>query len=395
MLSPGFSIPMKSPEELAKRLARQWSDARLRETRLLNGDAWPVRISIAKPTANEVINEPALVQDRISAWRRVSVGRITWKSIRYRSLADELPVPISWELDTPSQWIEAASDSSVGREFEKLSRIIESVDPLFHSYIIRQRHTVTHTLADEIITAARVAMTVWPGMADGAPLRSLPIAGVDSKFFERNKTLVTRLLDIRFEGAASDKGLEAFLGAVPDSNQWLLLVDLDGNLLPFSQIRIRASELEGAGLPGKRLLIVENERCSYALPQVEDCISLLGAGLNLTWLGAKWLANTQIAYWGDIDTWGLTMLARAREKQPGLTALLMSREVFDRFKDVHAVPEPVPAPQELPSHLSVAEADLYQSLLRTERGRLEQEFLPTALVQSAILGWAQQPAILE
>jgi len=40
-------------------------------------------------------------------------------------------------------------------------------------------------------------------------------------------------------------------------------------------------------------------------------------------------AAKQIAYWGDMDTSGLTMLAKARSLQPGLTALLMSRELFE------------------------------------------------------------------
>lgn len=381
---------MKSPDELAGRLARQWHNADLRESRLLRADAWPVRLAIGKPAASEVGNRPGEIRTRIQQWRSVCTGRVIWQSVGYRSLAEQLSVPVAWELDKPSEWVAATGEREVRKEFERLSHITGNIDSLFHSFVIRQRHLVSRTPPDEIIAAAKVAMAIEPGMAGGAPLRSLPFAGIDSKFFERNRSLVTRLLDIRFHGTASDMGLETFLDAAPQSEQWLLIADLDGNLLPFRQIRLRDSELKDSPLPGKRLLIVENERCSHVLPHVDDAVALLGAGLNLSWMTAKWLNSREIAYWGDIDTWGLTMLARARERQPGLTPLLMTRAIFDRFHTDNAVPEPVPASRDAPAHLSAAETELYELLLTAEFGRLEQEFLPASLVQSAILGWAGQ-----
>lgn len=382
---------MKSPEELASRLARQWDDADLRESRLLRSDAWPLRLSIGKPSPGEISSGTEAIRTHILAWQRVRTGRVIWQSMRYRSLAEELSVPVAWELDKPSEWIDGTGNHSVRNEFDRLSHLTQNIDSLFHSFVIRQRHLVAHTPPDEIMAAANVAMAITPGIAAGAPLRSLSIAGIDSKFFERNRGVITRLLDIRFQSAVSDMGLETFLDAAPQSDQWLLLADLDGNLLPFRQIRVRDRELMETMLPGERLLIVENERCSHVLPGIKSCLALLGAGLNLSWMDAKWLANREVAYWGDIDTWGLTMLARAREKQPGLTPLLMTRAVFDRFSAARAVLEPVRADHEPPTHLSAAESELYELLLRSERGRLEQEFLPAAVVRRAILRWASTP----
>ncbi len=55
---------------------------------------------------------------------------------------------------------------------------------------------------------------------------------------------------------------------------------------------------------------------------------MLGAGLNLGWLAAPWLQERTVAYWGDLDTWGLHMLAIARGHVPHLHALLMDRATF-------------------------------------------------------------------
>ena len=96
-------------------------------------------------------------------------------------------------------------------------------------------------------------------------MRTLSLEGVDTKFFERNARLVTTLLDARYDGEVSQIGLETFLGAVTEGDHWLLVMDLDGTLLPFQKQRVRSSELRDIALPGERLLIVENECCQHQI----------------------------------------------------------------------------------------------------------------------------------
>ncbi|MFO6218086.1 DUF3322 domain-containing protein, partial [Pseudomonas aeruginosa] len=73
------------------------------------------------------------------------------------------------------------------------------------------------------MATAQLATQLSPGCAQGRPLRLLAEHGVDTKFFERNAILLTKLLDERFEGAASEQGLTTFLDAfcsgqpIPDS----------------------------------------------------------------------------------------------------------------------------------------------------------------------------------
>src|SRR5690606_28740778 len=122
--------------------------------------------------------------------------------------------------------------------------------------------------AEEVIQACDLASQVYPGCANGLPLRRLGMAGVDSKFFERHRSLIIKLLDVRFNGLVSELGLETFLGALDETDHWLLVADLDGSLLPFRLMRVRHTELLTNSLPGSRLLIVENERCVHQLPKV-------------------------------------------------------------------------------------------------------------------------------
>ena len=82
---------MKSPDELATKLARQWRNADYREARLLatgaldaagfnvtalnvaafNRSAWPLIVSIGKPSARALIESLDAVRAHIHAWRDI------------------------------------------------------------------------------------------------------------------------------------------------------------------------------------------------------------------------------------------------------------------------------------------------------------------------------------
>ncbi|WP_409322652.1 Wadjet anti-phage system protein JetD domain-containing protein [Pseudomonas putida] len=127
-------------------------------------------------------------------------------------------------------------------------------------------------------------------------------------------------------------------------------------------------------------------RCLHLLRELPGTIAVLGCGSDLAWLGSEQLQSKQIAYWGDIDTWGLRMLARARARQKDVTALMMTESVFDDHAD-SAVPEPVRAQDIPPDGLLPPEAALFLRLVHSKKGRLEQEFIPREEVRAALDNW--------
>ncbi|HJT35943.1 MAG TPA: DUF3322 domain-containing protein [Pirellulales bacterium] len=379
---------MKSPAEIRVMLRRQWENAARREARLLGGkEAWPVLVSIGRPSAKKLNADLDAVKRHIAAWRRVRVGKVMWKAVRYRATSDPVEIPAHWCLQMPSEWLEACSDAAMRQEFDALASFVEHTDSTFHALLVRKRSLWRGKPIAEVVQAARLALTLEPNCAQGRPLRMLSNQGIDTKFFERNAQLVTALLDERFDGEVSRIGLENFLGALVEGDHWLLLVDLDGSLLPFQKTRVRSSELRDATLPGTRLLLVENESCQHQLPVLSQTIAVLGSGFDLAWLEGDGPSGKQVAYWGDIDTWGLQLLARARKAVRHLHPILMAAEVYEQFADL-AVAEPVVAGTEPPTDLSQAEQRLYRQLLREPRGRLEQEFLPEELCRTILQNWA-------
>ncbi len=381
---------MKTPDELRLKLRRQWHNSALRQRRLLEPGQWPLNLSIGRPLPAVMTEDIAAVREHMQRWRKVTKGEVVWQPVNYRSTAEAVQLPVNWMLHSANEWVDAMADESIRQEYLLLSKVIDDVDPLFHNLIIRQRQQLLSRGAEEAIKACEVALQLEPGCAVGRPLRALSIAGCDSKFFERNRTLLVRLLEQRFGSQVIEQGLEQFLAAQDESEHWLLVVPLQAGLLPFAQQRVRSSELAQTPLPGSHLLIVENERSLYQLPPLPGTIAILGAGLNLNWMQAAWIAEKSIAYWGDIDTWGLTMLATARSYQPALTPLLMDKETFESCGKESAVAEPVTASQSAPSMLTEHETALYLYLVGLEKGRLEQEFVPDALVKREMSRWLSE-----
>jgi hypothetical protein len=349
-------------------------------------------LPIGIPTGQQFANETAAVQRHVQTWQAITVGEVTWKPINYRASAESVRMPSHWVLRSPSDWAAATADAHVQDEFHRLERLVEYVDRTFRELLVRQRPLWLEKSDNDVITAAKLAMTLAPGYAEGRPLRLLAGSGVDTKFFERHGGLITRLLDERFQGAASEQGLAGFLGAPEDNDHWLLVAPLDDGLLPFQRQRIPASELAHTPLPSFRILIVENEQCLHLLPKLANTIAILGAGHNLIWMQADWLKQKHIGYWGDMDSWGLVMLARARKYQPGLTPLMMDQTLFERYAPGRAVSEPTIAQEAPPYHLTNQEQQFYWHLIKQQYGRLEQEYLPVSDVCHALQIWCDTMA---
>jgi hypothetical protein len=63
-------------------------------------------------------------------------------------------------------------------------------------------------------------------------MRALSVGGIDTKFFEHHRTLMTQFLDVLFDGEVDNLGLEGFLGALDDTDHWLLIAPLERGLPP-------------------------------------------------------------------------------------------------------------------------------------------------------------------
>ncbi|MBW4052563.1 MAG: hypothetical protein HIU85_14090 [Proteobacteria bacterium] len=83
---------------------------------------------------------------------------------------------------------------------------------------------------------------------------------------------------------------------------------------------------------------------------------------------ASWLQDGSLAYWGELGTWGLLMLSRARDRQPHTRSLLISRRLFAALAPTSAVLEGGPAGAQTPNGLTDPERAPYVYLRQLEGG---------------------------
>ena len=209
---------MKSPTEIARSLARQWQQSSIRVERLLNSGSWPRSFNIGKPSARVFADNVQSVQQHVENWRGVTAGKVEWKPVTYRAGLAPISLPVRRHLHNPSEWIAATGDPDVSQEYARLEHMVERVDSSFHALLVAERSLWLTKSSEEVIATAQLANQLSPGCARGRPLRLLAEHGVDTKFFERNAALLTKLLDERFEGAASEQGLTTFLDAFEESS---------------------------------------------------------------------------------------------------------------------------------------------------------------------------------
>nr|CCA87385.1 conserved hypothethical protein [Ralstonia syzygii R24] len=346
-----------------------------------------MQYTIGRPSPKAIAEQTERVKAHLDRWRAVEIGRVHWETVTYRAGGGPVEVPHRWELKNPSEWVRATRSATIAAEYRRLGELVQQMSSQFHALVVRRRQLVMERPVPEVIKAAEVALTLFPGCAQGRPLRALGVCNIDTKFFERNRALICQMLDVRFEGQVGELGLEHFLGAAEEDERWLLVAPLASGMLPFRQQRVRASELSQLAAVAGHVVIVENERSLHQLPELPGTVAILGAGLSLGWVRDAWLTSMRVAYWGDMDTWGLSMLARVRLAIPSVAALLMDQDCFDQYAPELAVCEPTPVDGGIPDGLTLDEGAFFAYLLTQERGRLEQEFLPKELVSKALCAW--------
>lgn len=140
-------------------------------------------------------------------------------------------------------------------------------------------------------------------------------------------------------------------------------------------------------LPATNILVVENIQSGLGLPRLNDTIAVFGGGNNVAWMDAEWLKKKRVAYWGDIDTWGLAILSDVRAKHTEVTSMMMDVETILRFEELMVAEEK--HVDTCPAMLNAAERALFFGLKagRFRTARLEQERISPDYILLKIQEW--------
>jgi len=382
MAGPGWT----APSDVVHKLRRRWERGEFL-SRFAAGTPWePLGFGLRGPTARDTAARFDEVRAWIEHWRRARHLRVETKPVGGRVIgANELPSRV-WVDSDEQLW----SLLGVQADVRCFTRLLAATRP--------RAAAIADWMIDKPMEALRQA-DEWGRLVDtvlwidahATPemyLRQVDVPGVDTKFIERHRAILSTLLDRQLPEQRVDRtrppsdfaGRYRFRGK-PTYVRFRYLA----NDAEFSEMSVRVSELAGQPPAVSTVFVVENEITYLAFPPAEDAIVIFGEGYAAGKLEPLcWLAGKNLVYWGDIDTHGFAILNQLRRTFGHARSMLMDRVTLLAHESQWAN-EPSPTEKYL-EMLLPDEAALYTDLIEDafgQRVRLEQERISFSIIAEA------------
>lgn len=256
------------------------------------------------------------------------------------------------------------------------------------STLVSMKSAVRELPDSEWIRSLKVSGWIVTHPNSGLPIRTLPIAGMDTKWLERHQGIVAKsVLAIRTAAGLEGAGE---LGLAPRSEASFLVVWCDPDTRPcgIKRAELPVGELAKIEFPGTTI-ICENLETAKAMEGTPGVLCIHGGGRRVAELRkVPWLTQRSILYWGDLDSHGFEILALLRrslsdqKRADGqfqlVSSVLMDSETLLQHRDLW-VPEPVSDFSDVDEWLTSAERSVLSMLHTLATGdsnrsvRLEQE----------------------
>lgn len=383
---------------------------------------FPLRLRLVTPGSTELADRFEAVRQWATALRQgCQPCRLQERELRHRVVGSHSLPEAAW-LDSLADAAAFIGKTPDLRRFQSVLRTTEAHQPRLLPWL-KKRPLAALALADAWPQLLAVVAWLQAHPRPGIYLRQVDVAGVDSKFLEAHRGVLTELLDlclpaehihanatgisqfgrrygfqdkplrVRFRWFANAGQAAHGHGACPgrsDAGAAAAPIhwgDADlATALANADLTVTQTTFERLNLPVQRVFITENEVNFLAFPQTPASLVVFGAGYGFDALAAvRWLQGCALYHWGDVDTHGFAILDQLRAHFPHAQSLLMDEATFMAHR-AHWGHEPQPVGRELP-RLTPAEAALYHALRSHKWGnglRLEQEHIGFGWVQRAL-----------
>ncbi|MCC5951588.1 MAG: hypothetical protein JJU45_05780 [Acidimicrobiia bacterium] len=394
-------------DELVTKLRRRWDRGAFLRAYVEGAEFEPLSLPVRSPKAADLVerfDDSMGWIERFDADNRTGTARqrfaVERQVRRNRTLGDNA-VPVRVHVESLAQLCSILGTTD---DVERLDAVLErtradeSTRPHrgeLVEWIAAHPH---EAIANGEVWAEVLAVVDWIVEHDDRSeldLRHLDVARVDTKFVERHRKVLSRLLDVVLPAERIDRTASTFAGrygfrARPTHVRFRLLAPVPELPAVITEAELRVDELARLPLSVRTVFVVENRASYLAFPQVDDALAIFGAGFGVSVLeGIPWLAERDVVYWGDIDTHGFAILDRLRQRLPHVQSLLMDRATLLAHRE-HLVVEDRPTDEPLTT-LTAQEQALYGDLVEDRYGpsvRLEQERIRFSTVSDAVSPWS-------
>ena len=405
---------MKTPADVRALATKRFQRERLNALREALGCAvtttWPWVVPLGRPTERDVLTDARSVLAWRDAWVdakvlgdfEVETDVIAWRAIGTQT------VPVRVLFVNTKAIAKVAGLLPLWTQVVTRAKRFVALWPGIEEAMVREWAMLADWSDDAVLALERVLTWFVDHPKSGLYLRQLPIEGVDTKWFtEPRKKVVQRLLVAIREAKESvplmaessealdpDTTFETVCGLKP------LLKLIRGRLLDevdqkvfygLSDLSLPLDEWAQLPLYPEIVFISENLQTGLAFEAHPKSVVFFGLGAGVTQLAAiPWVRTARIIYWGDVDTYGLEILAHLRSVLPQTESVMMNRQTLEAFRGL-AVAENRQASGAHVEHLRENEREVFDALKVGDlaRLRLEQERIPWSVARETLLAVAQ------
>ncbi|MBN2627736.1 MAG: hypothetical protein JXA95_13795 [Spirochaetales bacterium] len=385
---------MKGPGEIGKKLLEKWDRGFYFKK---GADSFPLSVSLGTVTSRDMIDGFDQVRHWIGLYRdnpQLSPF-LEWEEVDHRKLGRQR-IPRRLTFDRPEDLAGFLNRRSQWEKFTSLRDRINARDRRLGEWA-RQYPLELLRIAPDLDRL----MMLWKWMLNHPRpriyLRQIDIPGIDTKFTETYRKVLSDWLDLTLPDEAVDRnytgvsGFESRYGfkGKPELIRFRFL-DPALEWRGCSDISLPAGEFcrlySPADLSVRHVFVVENDITALSFPPVEKGMVVFGRGYHFDhWKECSWLREVSLHYWGDLDTHGFRILDQFRSLFPHARSFLMDRRTLLEYGDSWGE-EPSSRTGNL-SHLTSEESELYDDLRfnRIRTGlRLEQEFVRISRIREEL-----------
>lgn len=371
---------MKLPEDVRQTLVRRFQS---KHREWLIGDTgesqWPLEVPLGLPTEQAALRQVDGVRAWVSAWQGwQGVGTLSWCDRRWKALGvQRLPEKLALRgPEDVAMWI---GESARWERAQSRYRALIARWPVLAQQLPRYFDVLADYSDADYQRLAEMLDWIASHPYSNLYPRQLPVSGLDSKWLDGRKGLLTDLVAAIQEDSSSDLDfyLRCGLKAPPLLVRMRVLdQSLRAHIGGVGDITAPVDDLAGISWPVSHVFIVENLQTGLAMSDMPGAVVFMRLGYNVDVLARlPWLARARCMYWGDLDTHGFAILHRARSYIPELQSVLMDEETLLRHKALWVDEAAQHSAAEL-TLLTKEEQQLYRDLKQQRWGqnvRLEQE----------------------
>ena len=384
---------MISLKEIKQKAERPWTSGRFLKSWLAEEEYFPLDIPFRKPSGRSLGSDFAKVRDWMALLHKNSKDvcgtgfSIEYRAINHQQLGRQR-IPDTILFENRDDWLSYIGKRKAFRQFDEIVGSTRRQLPEVMEYLKTKPLKVLE-YAESWASLLKVCRYFQHNPNPGRYIRQLDIQGVDTKFIEGHKGILSELLVLAldsddFDGTViglAENGFERRFGLLYDEPlvRFRLLESDHDMSVPISRFVD----------PGvQRVFITENKVNGLAFPKVRDAMVIFGLGYGIRSLATvSWLKDKELVYWGDIDTHGFAILSQVRKMFPGTRSLMMDETTLREHLSLCVLEQGAKRfLGELPD-LSTEESALFESLKDNRLGRnlrLEQERIRYSWVLKAL-----------